>query len=343
MRVAVLTGGGDCPGLNAAIRAVARSCFAEEWTVLGIKNGWAGLLGEGQIEELSRKDVSGILHLGGTILGTSRTNPLKKDADMDAVVANLKRYEIDALVAIGGDDTLSVAQGLYDRGQKVVGVPKTIDNDLSDTDYCIGFDSAVQVVMEALDRLHTTASSHHRVLVVEVMGRDAGWVAVEGGLAGGADLILIPEVPTSLDRVCRHLERRRAAGKDFSIIVVAEGVEMDALASKEGDADVDAFGHIRLDRRGVGELLAKRIEKETGFETRVTVLGHLQRGGSPSVTDRVNGTRFGVGAVQLIKEGKYGYMPALQGNKIVPVKLADAVGRTKTVDVELYKLAELFY
>ena len=222
MRVAVLTGGGDCPGLNAAIRAVARSCFAEEWTVLGIKNGWAGLLGEGEIEELSRKDVSGILHLGGTILGTSRTNPLKKDADMDAVVANLKRYEIDALVAIGGDDTLSVAQGLYDRGQKVVGVPKTIDNDLSDTDYCIGFDSAVQVVMEALDRLHTTASSNHRVLVVEVMGRDAGWLAVEGGLAGGADLILIPEVPTSLDRVCRHLERRRAAGKDFSIIVVAE-------------------------------------------------------------------------------------------------------------------------
>lgn len=343
MRVAVLTGGGDCPGLNAAIRAVARASFAQDWTVLGVKNGWAGLLGDGQIEELTRKSVSGILHLGGTILGTSRTNPLKKQEHMDQVVANLQRYEIDALVAIGGDDTLSVAKGLFDRGVKVVGVPKTMDNDLSETDYCIGFDSAVQVVMEALDRLHTTASAHHRVLVVEVMGRDAGWVAVEGGLAGGADLILIPEVPTDIERVCRHLERRRAAGKDFSIIVVAEGVEMPGLVSKEAVQEVDAFGHVRLDKRGVGELLAKRIEKETGFETRVTVLGHLQRGGSPSVTDRVNGTRFGVAAVELIKEGRFGYMPALKGNKIVPVKIADAVGRTKTVDIELFRLAELFY
>jgi len=343
LRVAVLTGGGDCPGLNAAIRAVARASFAQDWTVLGVKNGWAGLLGDGQIEELTRKSVSGILHLGGTILGTSRTNPLKKQEHMDQVVANLQRYEIDALVAIGGDDTLSVAKGLFDRGVKVVGVPKTMDNDLSETDYCIGFDSAVQVVMEALDRLHTTASAHHRVLVVEVMGRDAGWVAVEGGLAGGADLILIPEVPTDIERVCRHLERRRAAGKDFSIIVVAEGVEMPGLVSKEAVQEVDAFGHVRLDKRGVGELLAKRIEKETGFETRVTVLGHLQRGGSPSVTDRVNGTRFGVAAVELIKEGRFGYMPALKGNKIVPVKIADAVGRTKTVDIELFRLAELFY
>ena len=343
MRIAVLTGGGDCPGLNAAIRAVARSCFAMDWTVLGVKNGWAGLLGDGQIEELSRKSVSGILHLGGTILGTSRTNPLKREDLMEQVLANLKRYEVDALVAIGGDDTLSVAKRLHELGAKVVGVPKTMDNDLSETDYCIGFDSAVQVVMEALDRLHTTASAHHRVLVVEVMGRDAGWVAVEGGLAGGADLILIPEVPTDLDRVCRHLERRRAAGKDFSIIVVAEGVEMAELGSKESVTEVDAFGHVRLDKRGVGELLAKQIEKRTGFETRVTVLGHLQRGGSPSVTDRVNGTRFGVAAVDLIKQGKFGYMPALKGNKIVPAKLADAVARTKTVDIEYYRLAELFY
>jgi len=344
LRVAVLTGGGDCPGLNAAIRAVARSCFALDWTVLGVKNGWAGLLGEGQIEELNRKSVSGILHLGGTILGTSRTNPMKREEDMAQVQDNLKRYEIDALVAIGGDDTLSVAKRLHELGVKVVGVPKTMDNDLSETDYCIGFDSAVQVVMEALDRLHTTASAHHRVLVVEVMGRDAGWVAVEGGLAGGADLILIPEVPTDIDRVCRHLERRRAAGKDFSIIVVAEGVQMpDLLVRETVPSEVDAFGHVRLDKRGVGETLAKQIEKKTGFETRVTVLGHLQRGGSPSVTDRVNGTRFGVAAVQLIREGKFGYMPALKGNKVVPVKLADAVARTKTVDVEYYKLAELFY
>ncbi len=313
------------------------------WTVLGVKNGWAGLLGDGRIEELSRKDVSGILHLGGTILGTSRTNPAKREDDMNQVAENLKKYEIDALVAIGGDDTLGVASKLFDRGLKVVGVPKTMDNDLSETDYCIGFDSAVQVVMEALDRLHTTASAHHRVLVVEVMGRDAGWVAVEGGLAGGADLILIPEVPTDLDKVCRHLERRRAMGKDFSIIVVSEGVQMPELGTKEGVSDVDAFGHVRLDKRGVGEVLAKQIEQGTGFESRVTVLGHLQRGGSPSVTDRVNGTRFGVNAVELVKKGMFGYMPALQGKKIVPVKLADAVGKTKTVDVELYRLAELFY
>jgi ATP-dependent phosphofructokinase / diphosphate-dependent phosphofructokinase len=343
LRVAVLTGGGDCPGLNAAIRAVARSCFAQDWTVLGVKNGWAGLLGDGQIEELSRKSVSGILNLGGTILGTSRTNPAKNDADMEQVEANLKRYEVDALVAIGGDDTLGVAKRLHEKGVRVVGVPKTMDNDLSETDYCIGFDSAVQVVMEALDRLHTTASAHHRVLVVEVMGRDAGWVAVEGGLAGGADLILIPEVPSDVDKVCRHLERRRAAGKDFSIIVIAEGVKLPDLEEDKDSGQMDAFGHIRLDKRGVAEHLAKQIEKRTGFESRVTVLGHLQRGGSPSVTDRVNGSRFGVAAVELIKDGKFGYMPALKGNKIVSIKIADAVARTKTVDLELYKLAELFY
>ena len=344
MRVGVLTGGGDCPGLNAAIRAVAKSCLAQGWTVVGIKNGWAGLLGEGDLQELSLKDVSGILHLGGTILGTSRTNPMKREDHMQQVVENLRRHQIDALVAIGGDDTLSVAKKLFDLGQKVVGVPKTMDNDLSETDYCIGFDSAVQVVMEALDRLHTTASAHHRVLVVEVMGRDAGWVAVEGGLAGGADLILIPEAPTNLERVCRHLERRRAAGKDFSIIVVAEGVVMPELDDKEkASGEVDAFGHVRLDKRGVGERLARQIEKETGFEARTTVLGHLQRGGSPSVTDRINGTRFGTAAVELVKQGKFGYLPALKGNKIVPVKLADAVARTKTVDLDLFKLAELFF
>lgn len=343
MRIAVLTGGGDCPGLNAAIRAVARSCFAQDWTVLGVKNGWAGLLGEGQVEELSRKSVSGILNLGGTILGTSRTNPAKKEEDMQKVVANLAKYGVDALVAIGGDDTLSVAKRLHEVGAKVVGVPKTMDNDLSETDYCIGFDSAVQVVMEALDRLHTTASAHHRVLVVEVMGRDAGWVAVEGGLAGGADMILIPEVPSDVDKVCRHLERRRAAGKDFSIIVVAEGVKLPDLEEDRELGQLDAFGHARLDKRGVAEHLARQIEKRTGFESRVTVLGHLQRGGSPSVTDRVNGTRFGVAAVELIKEGKFGCMPAIKGNKVVTIKIADAVARTKTVDLELYKLAELFY
>jgi phosphofructokinase-like protein len=343
MRIGVLTGGGDAPGLNAAIRAVARRCFDRGDQPIGIRNGWAGLIGDGDFRPLSPPDVSGILHLGGTILGTSRTNPLKDPAQRDQVLDNVQREHLDAVVVIGGDDTLSVACGLEGRGLPFVGVPKTVDNDISLTDYCIGFDSAVSVVVEALDRLHTTATAHHRVLVAEVMGRDAGWVAVAGGLAGGADFILIPEVPVDLDAVCDHLQRRTAQGKDFSIIVVAEGVVMPELVSKESIHEVDAFGHARLDRRGVGETLCRVIEDRTGMETRVTVLGHLQRGGSPSAFDRLWATRLGVTAVDLIHDGQFGVMVAVQGNRIQPVPVRDTVGRMKTVDLALYELAQVFY
>jgi len=343
MRIGVLTGGGDCPGLNAAIRAVVRRAESFGWEVLGFKNGWAGLLGEGDAEQMTGRSVSGILPMGGTILGTSRTNPLRKEEHVQQVMDNLQRYELGGLVAIGGDDTLSVTARLFERGVKTVGVPKTMDNDVDCTDFTIGFNSAVSIVADALDKLHTTAFSHHRVLVVEVMGRDAGWVAVVGGLAGGADYILIPEVPTKLSDVCDHLRLRRSRGKDFSIIVVSEGAEVLGVETAEAGGSVDAFGHVRLDRRAIGEVLARAIEKETGFETRVTVLGHLQRGGSPTVFDRVLATRLGVAAVDYVRDGRFGYMPALAGTQIVPVKLSDAVARSRTVDLELLEVARVFY
>jgi 6-phosphofructokinase 1 len=343
MRIGILTGGGDAPGLNAAIRAVARRCFDLGDEPFGIRNGWAGLVGEGDVRPLTPQDVSGILHLGGTILGTSRTNPMKREDETQQVLENVARFKLDAIAAIGGDDTLSVACYLDERGIHVVGIPKTVDNDLSETDYCIGFDSAVSIVAEALDRLHTTASAHHRVLVAEVMGRDAGWVAVAGGLAGGADFILIPEVEVDVDAVCDHLRRRFAIGKDFSIIVVSEGVTMPEVVSKEAIREVDAFGHVRLDRRGVGETLSRIIEERTGMETRVTVLGHLQRGGSPSAYDRIWATRCGVAAVDYIHEGRFGVMAAVRGQKIEPIELKRAVGRMKTVDPALYELARVFY
>ncbi len=343
MRIGVLTGGGDCPGLNPAIRAVVRRADQFGHTVLGFNNGWAGLLGEGITSPLTLRDVSGILTLGGTILGTSRTNPLKNPEHLQQVQDNFSRHGIDALIAIGGDDTLSVAARLADLDMKVVGIPKTMDNDVAGTDATIGFNSAVSVVMDALDRLHTTASSHHRVLVVEVMGREAGWVAVVGGIAGGADFILIPERPTNVSDVCKHLERRRAMGKDFSIIVIAEGAVVPDLGAADTDGTTDAFGHVRLDRRNVAELVSREIERRTGFETRVTVLGHVQRGGSPSLFDRVLATRYGVAAVDYVIEGRYGYMPALSGTKIVPCRLSDAVATNRTVDLELYELAQTFY
>ncbi|HEY8740612.1 MAG TPA: ATP-dependent 6-phosphofructokinase, partial [Candidatus Dormibacteraeota bacterium] len=294
MRIGVLTGGGDAPGLNAAIRAVARQAFSRNLKVSGIKNGWAGCLGQGEIEDLTPQSTRGILPLGGTILGTSRTNPLKEPDGIDRVMDVLSRFGVDGLVAIGGDDTLSVAVALDRAGFPVVGVPKTIDNDLSGTEFCIGFDTAVGVVVEALDRLHTTASAHHRVMVVEVMGRDTGWVAMAGGLAGGADLIIIPEFPVTLDEVVRHLHRRRGEGRFFSIIVVAEGIKMAELAGTDAaDEKTDAFGHVQLSRQGVGDALSRHIEATTGFETRVTVLGHLQRGGTPSSVDRIWATRLG--------------------------------------------------
>lgn len=343
MRIGVLTGGGDVPGLNAAIRAVARRAFEYGYEVMGIRNGWAGLL-DGHREPLSLGSVSGILHVGGTILGTSRTNPLKREGGIEKCLENARDFHVDALVAIGGDDTLTVAAALFKAGMSIVGIPKTMDNDVSDTDYCIGFNTAVTMVAEACDRLHTTANSHHRVVVVEVMGRDTGWVATIGGLAGGADFILIPECSCSVEDISNHIKRRyEEQGKGFSIIVVSEGADIYGVEAKEDLGETDEFGHVRLDRRNMGKALAKAIERRTGFESRSVVLGYLQRGGSPTVFDRVLATRLGVAAVDLIKESRFGYMVAIQGNRIVPVPLEKVAGRTKKVDLALYALAKVFY
>ncbi len=344
MRIGILTGGGDAPGLNAAIRAVARPAVADGHTVLGIRNGWAGLIGEGDMEEMTRRSLGGIIHIGGTILGSSRTNPIKLEGGREQVMQNIARAQLDALVAIGGDDTLSVAAWLADNDVPVVGVPKTMDNDLSVTEYCIGFDTAVSIVTEAVDRLHTTAMSHHRVMVCEVMGRDTGWVAVMGGLAGGADMIAIPEFPTSIDEVVEHLHRRRSGGADFSIIVVSEGVEMEGMGRKEDtEGQRDAFGHVQLSRRGVGERLAALIEQRTGFETRATVLGHTQRGGTPTAYDRIWATQVGYGAWQLIQKGDFGRMPVVRCGAVDVAPIRDVVAETRRVPRELYDLATRFF
>ena len=343
MRIGVLTGGGDAPGLNAAIRAVARRAFQLGHQVSGVKNGWAGCLEEGLIDELTPADVRGILPMGGTILGTSRTNPMKMTDGIPRVIGSLKHNGIDGLVPIGGDDTLSVAARLHEEGFPTVGVPKTIDNDLSVTEFCIGFDTAVGVVTEALDRLHTTASAHHRVMVVEVMGRDTGWVALMGGVSGGADLIIIPEFEISLSDVVRHLYRRRGDGKLFSIIVVAEGAHIPELERESGgQAEKDAFGHVRLAKRGIGDILASSVEHETGFETRVTVLGHLQRGGSPSPVDRIWATRLGVAAVELVIQGKSGVIPIRRNGDVEIVPLTEVIKESRRVPKELYELSQVF-
>jgi len=346
MRIGILTGGGDAPGLNAAIRAAARRAFQRGFQVTGIKNGWAGCLNAGDFESLTPASVRGILPLGGTILGTSRTNPMKEKDGVQQVISLLRGNGIDGLVAIGGDDTLSVAAAMSDAGYLVVGVPKTIDNDLSATEFCIGFDTAVGVVVEALDRLHTTASAHHRVMVVEVMGRDTGWVAMIGGLAGGADMIIIPEFPVSLDQVVEHLHRRRGEGKDFSIIVIAEGAKMQALepamAIAAGSEKRDAFGHVQLAKQGVGDALSTRIEDATGFETRVTVLGHLQRGGSPSPVDRIWATRLGVAATDLLAEHRGGFIPIRHNGEIKVVPLRAVIEEQRKVPKDLYQLANVF-
>ncbi len=312
MRIAVLTGGGDAAGMNAAIRAVVRRAINQEFDVLGVRNGWAGLLGGGNLQRLDWRSVSGTLHHGGTILGTSRTNPTKRSDEFQQVLANLKAYGIDGLVVIGGQDTLWVAAELYDAGAPVVGVPKTMDNNLRGTERSIGFSTAVSVVTEALDKLHTTASAHHRVMLVEVMGRDAGWVAIKGGLAGGADLIIIPEVPTDLDSICAHLLNRRAQGRDFSIVVVAESAVIKDLTDEGIDlGKADPFGRVKLDRRNIGERLSSEIERRTGLETRFIVLGYLQRGGSPTPEDRVLATRLAVAAVDYVVEKQFGFAAAL--------------------------------
>ena len=338
MKIGILTGGGDCPGLNAVIRAITRKGLQEGFEIIGFKDGWQGLI-ENRFVNLNLDSVSGILPRGGTILGTSRTNPYKNQEDLKKVKENFKN--IDALIAIGGEDTLGVASKLSKEGLNVVGIPKTIDNDLSCTDYTFGFDTAINIVTEAIDRLHTTAESHHRVMIIEVMGRHSGWIAIEGGIAGGADVILIPEIPFDIEEVCGLIKKRHLRGRNFSIVVVAEGAK-----PKEGDFALqekkrDAFGHIHLG--GIGNILAKEIEKRTGFETRVVVLGHLQRGGSPSAFDRILGTRLGIKAVELIKEKSFGQMASLQGNKILSVPLEDAVGTLKIVDEEFYKVAKVFF
>ncbi len=345
VKVGILTGGGDCPGLNPVIRAAVRKGIeVYNYDMIGLYHGWAGLMNM-NTGPLDLKSVSGILHRGGTILGTSRTNPAKVENGFEVAKENFKKINLDALIAIGGEDTLGVANKLHKMGVPVVGVPKTIDNDLFATDYTFGFDTSVNIIMDAIDRLHTTAESHDRVIIVEVMGRHAGWLAVYGGMAGGADVILIPEEPFDLNEVCQHIKKRHSRGKNFSIVVAAEGAQ-----PKEGssggefftkDKSLDAFGHVKLG--GIGDALAKAIEKNTSFETRAVVLGHVQRGGSPTAFDRVLGTRFGVGAIDLVKNKHFGKMVALQGNKIVAVPIEKAISKLKTVDKELYDIAKVFF
>lgn len=339
MKVGVLTGGGDCPGLNPVIRAVVRTAMNEGYETVGLMNGWKGLV-EARTEPLNLGSVSGIIHRGGTILGTSRTNPYKEPAALEKAKANFKNLGLDALIAIGGEDTLGVAAKLYKEGFPVVGVPKTIDNDLSGTDFTFGFDTAVNIAMEAIDRLHSTAESHRRIMVVEVMGRHAGWIALHSGVAGGADMVLIPEVPIKMAEVLDVIKKRNERGKNFSIIVVAEGAKFEG-SEVTLEKKLDDFGHVRLG--GIGELLGKLIEQKTGFETRVTVLGHIQRGGSATAFDRMLGSRFGHKAVELVKNKRFGQMVALKGNDILSVDMEIAVGKLKTVDPAFYEMAKVFF
>ncbi len=341
MRIGVLTGGGDCPGLNAVIRAVVRKGEGVlGHQIVGFRHGWRGAV-EGEVTELTVGSTRGLLHRGGTVLGTSRTNPYKEEGSVERLRDTLAREHVDALVAIGGEDTLGVAHRLASDGVQCVGVPKTIDNDLSATDYTFGFDTAVQIASEAIDRLHTTAESHDRVLVVEVMGRHAGWIALHSGLAGGADAILIPERPFDVDELAARLRHRHSRGAGFSIVVVAEGAVPREGTMATLDADVDEFGHVRLG--GIAGRLAPEVEERTGFETRVVVLGHLLRGGTPTAYDRILATRFGLAAVDAVEDGDFDRMVALRATDIVRVPLADAVGELKTVPVERFAEAEVFF
>ncbi len=340
MRIGVLTGGGDCPGLNAVIRAVVRKgteVFGHEF--VGFRDGWRGPL-DGLVQPLGVPEVRGILPRGGTILGSSRTNPLKVDGGVDRIKEHVAELGVDALIAVGGEDTLGVATALAEAGLAVVGVPKTIDNDLGATDYTFGFDTAVQIAVEAIDRLHTTAESHHRVLIVEVMGRHAGWIALHSGLAGGANVILIPERPFDIDEVCGYI-RERFASHYAPIVVVAEGAQPREGTMAMSEGDLDAFGHVRLG--GIGLVLEREIEQRTGFESRQTVLGHVQRGGTPTAYDRVLATRFGLHAIDAVHDGDSGVMVALRGTDIVRVPLREATRELKTVPMERYAEAEVFF
>jgi len=341
MKVGLLTGGGDCPGLNAVIRAAVRKgeeVYGDE--LLGFRDGWRGVL-DGTTMPLSVEVCRGLLPKGGTILGSSRTNPYKVDGGEDQVRATLSDLGIDALIAIGGEDTLGVATRLTAAGVQVVGVPKTIDNDLSATEVTFGFQTAVQVAVDAIDRLHTTAESHDRVLVCEVMGRHAGWIATHAAIAGGAAELLVPEQPFDIEVICEKLAARHAKGRYASIVVVAEGAQPKEGTFSVADKGVDAFGHARLG--GIGQQVAEEIEARTGFETRVTVLGHIQRGGTPTAFDRVLATRFGIAAIDAVHDGEFGKMVALAADRIVRVPLEAATGQLKTVDEELVKVAEVFF
>lgn len=343
MKIGILTGGGDCPGLNAVIRSVVRKGifhYGDEF--VGFLEGWRGVV-EDITLPLTLDAIAGILPRGGTILRTSRTNPAKKDGGMKHCLDTLARHKIDALISIGGDDTQSVAEKLHGQGVKVIGVPKTIDNDLSGTDQCFGFDTAVNIATEAIDRVHTTAEAHNRVLVVEVMGRDSGWIALYSGVAGGADVILVPEKPFDIDAVADTIKRRHARGRYFSVVVVAEGAKVSTDIGPDHGAPVvrevgtDEFGHVRLG--GIGAVLARELEHRTGFESRAVILGHIQRGGSPTAFDRVLATRYGIGAIDAVHRGDFGKMVSLKGSDIVTVPLKDAISRTRTVPEELLEMA----
>ncbi|HEX5192185.1 MAG TPA: 6-phosphofructokinase, partial [Solirubrobacteraceae bacterium] len=335
MRIGLLTGGGDCPGLNAVIRAAVRKgidLYSDE--LVGFRDGWRGVLDDVS-DELTIESTRGILPRGGTILGSSRTNPSKRPNGIEIVADTLARHRLDGLIAIGGEDTLGAAHVLSEAGIDVIGVPKTIDNDLGATDQTFGFDTALEIATEAIDRLHTTAESHHRVMVVEVMGRSAGWIALHSGLAGGADVILIPEIPFDIDEVCRLIARRRQRGRPFSIVVVAEGATPKAGTMTIATGELDEFGHPRLG--GIGHRLEREIETRTGFETRATVLGHVQRGGTPTAFDRVLATRLGLAAIDAAHEGRWGHMTALHATAIELVALADAIAEVRRVPVAEYE------
>jgi len=340
-RIAVMTAGGDSPGMNAAIRAIVVKAIEYGFEVLGIKRGWMGLLNE-QIEDLDINSVSEILPLGGTILGTSRQNPLKQPDGEKKVLANIEKNKINAIIVIGGRDSLTVATKIARVGVNIIGIPKTINNDIAYTDYCIGFDSARAIVCDCIDKLSTTAFSHHRVMIIETMGKETGWIALLGGLSGGADWILIPEVEFDIEAVCKQLYKRRTSGKHFSVIVVAEGVVLPNMKKEILDIK-DEFGRPRYDLRNVGKALGTYIEDSTNFETRVTVLGYLQRGGIPTSYDRIQATHLGIAAVETVKDRMSDVMLAYQGNKICRVDMEDAlINSPKVVDLELYEEARLF-
>ncbi len=342
MKIGVLTSGGDCPGLNAVIRAITRKGTDLDYEVVGILNGWKGLFDESYMA-LNSKTVAGIVNRGGTILGTSRFSPFEQKNGAETLQNRINRANFDAVITIGGEGSMHIAQLAHNLGINVIGVPKTIDNDISGTDYTFGFDTAVQIATDAIDRLHTTAESHHRIMVLEVMGRHAGWIALYSGMAGGADVIVIPEIKVTVNDIIDVLKKRYIKGKLFSIIVVAEGAEflMDEFNVNEEDKKYDEFGRARLG--GISNFLANEIERRTGYDTRTTILGHVQRGGVPTAFDRMLGTRFGIYAVEMVEQKKFGRMCAINSNIITDIPIEDAIGKLKTVDLDIYKAAQVFF